>query len=144
MAEEVCQRRGFWGQGWLLVCFKGLKGSDKMVEIEKYSFGRMVISGQEYREDLKIIQGRVVSGWWRRKGHRVTVQDVLDVFQAKPDILVVGRGRPGLMKVDPELAKALEKENIELVDKGTAKAVQEFNLLAGQGADVAGCFHLTC
>ncbi|MFW5730285.1 MAG: MTH938/NDUFAF3 family protein, partial [Desulfonatronovibrionaceae bacterium] len=114
-----------------------------MVEIEKYSFGRMVISGQEYREDLKIIQGRVVSGWWRRKGHRVTVQDVLDVFQAKPDILVVGRGRPGLMKVDPELAKALEKENIELVDKGTAKAVQEFNLLAGQGADVAGCFHLT-
>jgi hypothetical protein len=39
--------------------------------IEKYSFGKIVVNGVTYTNDIKIVQGRVVSEWWRKKGHSV-------------------------------------------------------------------------
>ncbi|MGB9440927.1 MAG: hypothetical protein WCB15_23500, partial [Desulfobacterales bacterium] len=39
--------------------------------IEKYSFGKIVVNGVTYTNDIKIVQGRVVSDWWRKKGHSV-------------------------------------------------------------------------
>jgi hypothetical protein len=41
--------------------------------IEQYSFGNMIIDGQKYRRDLKIIHGRMREEWWRKdpmwRGH---------------------------------------------------------------------------
>jgi hypothetical protein len=39
--------------------------------IEKYSFGKIVVNGVTYTSDIKIVQGRVVSDWWRKKGYSV-------------------------------------------------------------------------
>jgi len=33
--------------------------------IESYSFGQMVIDGQEYTSDLIIFPDRINSSWWR-------------------------------------------------------------------------------
>jgi len=34
--------------------------------IEAYTFGRMVIDGKSYQQDLIIHQGRVPADWWRK------------------------------------------------------------------------------
>jgi len=112
--------------------------------IEKYSFGRMRIQGIDYTDDLKIVRGKVVPGWWRQKGHRVLTEDVPDILEARPKVLVVGKGRPGLLRVDRDLRTRLEQEGIELIELGTGKAAEEFNRLINEGADVAGGFHLSC
>ena len=112
--------------------------------IEQYAFGRMVIDGREFHSDLKIVQGRVISGWWRDEGHRVGPRDVRDILAAKPDILVVGQGDPGRMKVSKPLRSTLEQNRITLIEVPTKRAVAEFNRLRSEEQNVAGAFHLTC
>jgi len=115
-----------------------------MAMIEQYSFGRMVISGRVYSADLKIINNRVVADWWRKAGHVVDVDDVADILAAKPQCLVIGKGKPGLMRVSPELAAELREQGIELVAEPTESAVATFNRLAAAGRQVAAGFHLSC
>jgi hypothetical protein len=112
--------------------------------IEKYSFGTIVIDGQTYRQDLKIFQGRIIHPWWRKKGHSVEQEDVRDILQAAPEILILGKGDPGMMKSTPDLRQALKKSGIELREEPTAKAIKDYNQLLEQGKEVAAGFHLTC
>lgn len=112
--------------------------------IEKYSFGKINIAGVTYHSDVKIINGMVLSGWRRKKGHRVDVDDLKDMLDVRPQILVVGKGKFGLMTIAPTLRQFLEKSGITLVEKNTAEAVAEFNRLYRAGQNVCAGFHLTC
>jgi hypothetical protein len=50
--------------------------------IEKYSFGKIVVNGVAYTNDIKIVKGRVVSDWWRKRGHSVDIEDIQPVNKA--------------------------------------------------------------
>lgn len=112
--------------------------------IESYSFGKMTIDGKLYTKDLKIIDGAVVPEWWRGNGHKVSITDIQDILAAKPDVLVLGKGKPGLMKSDAELKALLQKKGIELIEQSSSKAVATFNTLSNSGRKVCAGFHLTC
>ncbi len=112
--------------------------------IEKYSFGSMVIKGKRYTSDLKIINGKVVPNWWRKSGHIVVVDDILDILAAKPDILVLGKGKPGLMKSTRQLKEVLQENSIELIEETSESAMLTFNKLFERGEAVCAGFHLTC
>jgi hypothetical protein len=112
--------------------------------IEDYSFGMIVIEGTKYTKDIKIIDGKVVSDWWRDRGHRVTESDVSDIMAVKPDVLVLGKGQPGKMKSSSSLRKNLRENSIELIEEETAQAILTFNQLHRDGENVAAGFHLTC
>lgn len=66
--------------------------------IEYYSFGSITIQDQHYSSDLKIINGKVYPGWWRKSGHSVDIDDVVDILSVKPDYLVIGSGSSGLRR----------------------------------------------
>jgi hypothetical protein len=112
--------------------------------IEAYSFGSLTFAGQRYGKDLKILRGEVADNWWRKEGHRVDVGDVQEILEAGPDILVVGMGAYGLMKVTKQLVKRLSDKNIQLIAQPSGEAAKTFNKLLEEGKDVAGAFHLTC
>ncbi|MBW1726455.1 MAG: hypothetical protein JRF31_13405 [Deltaproteobacteria bacterium] len=112
--------------------------------IEQYSFGNIVINGVSYRNDVKIIQGKVVPEWWRKRGHFVDVDDIQDILKSKPDILVLGKGSPGQMKSTEALRKFLKKNGIELIEEKSSKAFKTFNRLFNEGKNVSAGFHLTC
>jgi len=112
--------------------------------IEAYSFGSLTFAGKRYDKDLKILRGEIRAGWWRKNGHRVDVDDLQDILEAGPEILVVGMGAYGLMKVSGPLEKALEEKNIQLIAQPSGEAARTFNKLLEDGRDVAGAFHLTC
>lgn len=114
------------------------------MEIEQYEFGKIVVNGKTYTDDIKIIGDRVVPHWYRSSGHRVEVADVDDVLAAKPDIFVLGKGEPGRMAADAELVALLKKENIELIEKPSKEAAAIFNQLHKKKKNVAAGFHLTC
>jgi len=50
--------------------------------IEKYSSGKIVVNGVIYTNDIKIIQGLVVSDWWKKKGHSVDIEDIQDILES--------------------------------------------------------------
>ena len=112
--------------------------------IDSYEFGTITVKGKKYHNDLKIIDGQVISSWWRKEGHSVEAADVDDILAAKPDILVVGMGNPGRMQVSDSLRSVLTDANIRLIEEPTASALQTLNRLHEEGKNVAAAFHLTC
>jgi hypothetical protein len=111
--------------------------------IESYCFGNLVVDGQQHQRDVIILPGRVLGGWWRKEGHALHPEDLEAVFKAQPDLLVVGQGANGLMRIVSETRRALEEAGIELVALPTEEACQAYNRLCEQQS-VAAALHLTC
>ncbi|MDH5390508.1 MAG: Mth938-like domain-containing protein [Candidatus Bathyarchaeota archaeon] len=111
--------------------------------IDSYEFGRIVINGKRYDSDLIVFSDKVRSGWWRKEGHRLHVEDLKEVLEVKPEVLVVGTGYSGLMTVPPETRKYVESEGIELMAQKTTEACETFNRLV-KSRKVVAALHLTC
>lgn len=111
--------------------------------IDSYSFGSVTVDGKTYKSDLIIYPDRVDSSWWRREGHALCLEDLEEVLRHKPEVLVIGQGKPGLMKVRPELSERLRQQGIEVFAAPTTRAVRRYNELCGRKKVVAA-LHLTC
>ena len=114
------------------------------MHIDSYQFGKIVIDGKTYDSDCLIFGDSIDTNWWRRQGHVLDPEDLQRVIEARPAILVVGCGSPGLMKVSKDTDSTLQREGIELITLDTHKAVTKFNELAQKGENVAAALHLTC
>jgi hypothetical protein len=112
-------------------------------KIESYEFGRMVVDGEVHHKDLILLPDRVLAGWWRNQGHLLQAEDLQEVFDAKPDVLVVGTGAHGIMAVPDETRQAAEGAGIELRAAPSGEAWQLYNQLRRERR-TAGAFHLTC
>jgi hypothetical protein len=113
------------------------------MKIEAYDFGTITVDGKTYTRDLKIIAGRIVRDWWRKEGHNLLPEDIEDILEARPGVLVVGTGHDGMMRVSRTAQNRLAEAGIELVAKRTRQAVDDFNRLVPSG-NVAFAAHLTC
>jgi hypothetical protein len=111
--------------------------------IESYSFGKIVIDGKQYATDVIIFPDHVQDSWWRKEGHVLTIEDLKDVLQAKPEVLIVGTGYFGFMKVPNEVKEHLASMKIQLIVENTREAYKTYNRLASTKRTVAA-FHLTC
>lgn len=114
--------------------------------IESYEFGSIVINGKKYTKDLMIFPEKIFDNWWRKEGHVLNVDDLMEILKqkTKPEILVVGTGYYGIMKISPEVNEVLKSQAIELIAQPTKEACQTFNKLLGTNKRVVGAFHLTC
>lgn len=111
--------------------------------IDSYEFGRIVIRGKEYRNDVIVDEEGVEADWWRKEGHALQVEDLDAILRKHPGTLIVGTGYSGMLKVEPEVVRMLESSGIELIAKRTREACEEFNKRAGSKGVVAA-LHLTC
>ncbi|MDZ7332973.1 MAG: Mth938-like domain-containing protein [candidate division KSB1 bacterium] len=112
--------------------------------IEQYRFGLIVINGTQYHHDVIVFRDQVIHDWWRASGHELCIADIQrSVDQFQPEIVVVGTGKFGLMKVLPETEKWLNSRQIELIAQKTPQACQTFDKLL-ESRSVMGAFHLTC
>lgn len=112
--------------------------------IEHYSFGRMVIDGTTYRQDLRCVAGRVLPDWWRAEGHLCTLGDLEAILAPAPAYLVVGTGASNRMRLAEDLEAALADRGVKLRAAPTAQAATDYNAFLRDGVRVAGAFHLTC
>jgi hypothetical protein len=113
------------------------------MKIDAYEFGRMVYRDKTYTSDLIIFPDRVNPSWWRLKGHLLQIEDLNEILEEEPDILIIGTGAMGVMKVPEELEKRLKEKDIELHVERTGKAVEIFNS-ANKTKKTIAAFHLTC
>jgi len=114
--------------------------------IESYDFGAIVINGTRYTCDVIVFPERVIAGWWRKEGHRLYMDDLGEILkhEPRPEILVVGTGYYGLVKVSSELIDTLKSHGIKLIAQPTREACQTFNKFLESSRQVVGAFHLTC
>lgn len=113
------------------------------MKIDSYSFGRIVINGKTYTSDVIIYPARVDDSWWRREGHLLQFADLSELLQAKPDVLVIGTGYAGVMRVPRETIDLITAQGIEVKVERTSKAVALYNALQN-GRMVIAALHITC
>ena len=112
--------------------------------IDSYDFGKIVIDGKEYREDVIIWPDHVDCPWWREEGHNLALKDISEVIKAKPEVLIVGTGYSGLVKVSEKVKENIEAQGIKVVTEHSKKACELYNKLTFAKKKVMACLHLTC
>lgn len=111
--------------------------------IESYSFGEIKINGKTYNNDVKIFPDRVKSNWWRKEGHRLHLEDIEDIIEESPDVLIVGTGASNRMTVPQETKESIESKGIKLIIKDTREACETYNEIS-EKEDTVAALHLTC
>ena len=111
--------------------------------IESYDFGEIKVSGKTYRADIIIYPNHIDAHWWRKQGHNLDIDDIKEVLDAKPEVIIIGTGQPGHMQVDDKTRGEIRNHGIETIIVPTDEACQEYNRIA-KNKKVIACLHLTC
>jgi hypothetical protein len=111
--------------------------------VDSYRFGKIVIDGQAYDQDLIILPQGIIANWRREQGHYLQPDDLAAVLEGAPDLLVIGQGAVGRMAVAPAVAQVLAEAGIEVIVQWSGKACQTYNGQRQQ-KQVALALHLTC
>jgi|Deesub1362A_J573_1020465.scaffolds.fasta_scaffold00017_27 hypothetical protein len=115
------------------------------MRVNDYSFGRIRINNKEYAKDVILSQDKlIVSRWYRKEGHNVHLEDIEEILNAKPEVVVFGTGYSGIMKVSRPVMDELNQRKIEVIQQPTGQAVKTFNDLVDKGKRVVLAAHLTC
>ncbi len=113
-----------------------------MARIEHYSFGHLVVDGEEHIKDVIVVPGRVVPRWWRKDGHALVLEDLEEVLQDLPERLVVGTGAEGRMRPDAATLEELGRRGVQVESYRTDEAVRRYGELDPDRTAFAA--HLTC
>ena len=115
-----------------------------MKQIEGYSFGTIKVDGTVYHKDLIIFPDKVMINWYRREGHSAAPEDLKEAIDYSPEVLVVGKGAYGGMKIHSATREVLAENKIVLVEENTERACETFNKYIEKGKKAVGAFHLSC
>ena len=112
--------------------------------IESYDFGSIVINGTRYTSDIIITGDKIQASWRRKEGHVLHASDMRAALEEfLPEVVVIGTGYAGMMKVPKETKDYLQTKGIELLVERTEKACGLFNTLS-KSKRVLAALHLTC
>ncbi|MCK4522116.1 MAG: hypothetical protein KAU20_06065 [Nanoarchaeota archaeon] len=110
--------------------------------IDSYSFGNIVINGKSH-DDIKIIGEKIIT-WRYIEHHTVTLQDVIEIFEDKPEYVVIGTGSSGFVHVKQEVIDTAEEKGIKLLIEPTKQACNKYNELKNQRKKADAILHATC
>jgi hypothetical protein len=113
-----------------------------MARLQDYSFGRIVVDGEEHDRDLIVLPERVVANWWRRDGHSLALEDLREVHDELPEKLILGTGAEGRLRPSAAVLEELERRGIDVEVLHTADAVRRYGELDERRT--AAALHLTC
>jgi hypothetical protein len=119
--------------------------------IERFEWGRYQINGQAHSEDgegvgkdVCILDGKVMA-WAAREGHKLKPGMIRMVLDHDVDILVIGVGVNGRIKVPEKTIEKAHKDGItEVIVEKTPDACRIYNDLVKSGKRVAFLAHGTC
>ena len=118
------------------------------MQIDDTKFGNITIDGKTYEHDVVIrLAGDIVK---RKKklskklygtSHLVSKDEAKFVFEKGAEVLVVGSGQEGNVRLSPEAEAYLAKKGCEIVIQPTPEALHVFNETHRKKI---GLFHVTC
>jgi len=110
--------------------------------IDSYQFGLIVVNDKKYTSDVIIFPDRI-KDWRRKTGHQLCLEDITEVMAENPEVLIVGTGAYGLVRVLPEVEQVVNAQDIKLITEATKKACNTYNQLC-HSQRVVAALHLTC
>ena len=114
------------------------------MQLSDYKFGSIKIDDITYTADVIITPDRVIDAWWRQQGHNLQVDDLEEIINANPDVLIIGTGYYGRMQVPADTKRFLQQKGIEVRQEKTGDAVRLFGQLQQEYGRIVAALHLTC
>lgn len=111
--------------------------------IEHYSFGEFIVDGKRFKSNI-VLLGRTVKPARYLPGHDLTLEDIKPLVDFRPEVIIIGTGAYGVMKVKNEIKQYIEERGIKLIIAETKKACDKYNELLRKGVKVAAFLHNTC
>ena len=113
-----------------------------MASIQFVKFGEVMVDGKVYYSDMIV--------WWDGEKEFVTKTHILDMqafsrlLRKKPDIVVVGTGQQGCVRISDDVRERARDRGIKIFEETSAKAADIFNGLVATGKRVVAFIHTTC
>lgn len=120
-----------------------------MPKIEKVSWGKVKVDGQDYRQVL-IVGDEVLERESDKlhelfgTTHRLGDWEKEKLLSGNPKIILIASGWSGLVKIDEDFKNKLKEKRIELQVVLTPKIVRRYNQLIEEGKQVNALIHTTC
>ena len=111
------------------------------MNIASTSFGRIIIDGKKYN-DVLIVNNKILERDWDSGSHRISNNEAEKLLMGSPDVIIVGTGQAGVLRVDSIIIEKIRK-NAELLILKTPEAVKNFNELS-KDKKVNALIHTTC
>lgn len=112
------------------------------MRLSGYRFGKIEVEGEVWTKDVMVLP-KGVKPWIRKEGHRVHPEDLKEALAERPELLLIGTGYSGMLRVTSEAESILRERDIELMTLKTAEAVEAYNELSSKRKTCA-LLHLTC
>jgi hypothetical protein len=133
--------------GWLAPR-SSVEQLEKKMAIEDTKFGSITIDGKTYEHDVIVrLSGKVEK---RKKklsketygtSHIISKDEAKFVFEDGCDVLIVGAGQEGNVRLSPEASDYFNKKRCKVLLQPTPEAIRSFN----QSHDKKiGLMHVTC
>jgi len=107
--------------------------------INKTSFKSITIDSKTYDHDVWVFADGSIKE--RNRNHEFTIEEFQIITRDNPEILIIGTGQYGVVKIREEVFKAAKKRGIELVIDKTPVAIEKFNQ---EKRKKAASIHTTC
>lgn len=119
------------------------------VLFDSFRFGEVVIGGKSYGDLLVVgekIEERDDLRLERELGtdHLIGDWEVTRLLSGHPEIVLIGTGTVGVLKVEEGVREKIKNAGAKLVVLPTPLAIREYNTLVGQGKRVNALIHSTC
>lgn len=109
--------------------------------INSTEFGSITIDAKTYNHDVWIFaDGRIEK---RTKNHLFEEGELDLLAKDNPEIIVIGTGQSGIMRVSVDAKEKAEQIGIKLIAEITPAAIKKYNELAKK-KKVAAAMHITC
>ena len=120
-----------------------------MVKIEKISWAKVRINGQDFWQVLLIGKEMIPRKVEKIKQIYGTDHVVADweqklLLSENPEVILIANGWNGVLKVEENFKKRIEKRGIELKIVLTPRIMEEYQQLINQGKKVNCLIHTTC
>lgn len=119
------------------------------VHFDSSRFGEVVINGRTWGDVLVVgdeVEARDDPRLEKELGtdHLVGDWELEKLLSNQPEIIIIGTGTAGGLRVTPEVRRKIEKLGTELIAATTPRAIKEYNSLIGMSKKVNALIHSTC
>ena len=110
--------------------------------ITSYSFGKMIVDGKTYTNELQVFPTGVVKKWSPQDPHYILPSDIEEIVKSGIDTIIIGTGDSGNAGVPEKTLNFLKSKSITIHVLNTHKAMELFN--SSLKDKLGAVFHLNC
>ena len=110
--------------------------------ITSYSFGKMIVDGKTYTNELQILPNGTVKKWSPNDPHYILPADIEEIVSSSIKTLIIGNGANGEAAIPDETIKFIKAKSITVHIMNTHEAVKLFNESSKEA--MGAIFHLNC